>query len=331
MDCGRAEEILLAAADGLASPDEVAEAETHCKSCPRCARLQHGLRLLAEAPKPQAPEAVTEAVLAAVREERSALEERAAIAHPLEPAGLPGRWRWAGWERRFAGFAAAAAIVIVGLVAVGIALPRLVPAPQEAAVKQAPSNYGGAGSDTLAAPQAPETTSEAYDDRTAAAAPPYIVLDGMVYRLVEDRSRPSAATTAGVVTSALDEATSEPATMTAYADPFDSHLVWVQAPDGRTLTFRLVTRTYAGDEFALESGSDVLRFGEWPTLPQRFAPPASPDGSPTFRYFGFDDRGVRIYVPSGARPLDGFAVAPGTSPDDPAAGNPNWTWWSRID
>lgn len=331
MDCGRAEEILLAAADGLTSPDELAQAEAHCGSCPRCARLRHGLRLLAEASRPQAPEAVTEAVLAAVREERSALEERATAVHSLEPAGFPGRWRWTGWERRFAGFAAAAAIVIVGLVAIGIALPRLAPAPREAAVEQAPSNYGGAGSDTLAAPQASETASEAYDDRAAAAAPPYVVLDGMVYRLADDRSRPSAATTSGVVTSALDGATSEPATMAAYADPFDTHLIWIQAPDGRTLTFRLVTRTYAGDEFALESGSDVLRFGEWPTLPQRFAPPASPDGSPTFRYFGFDDRGVRIYAQPGVRSLDGFAVAPGTAPDDPAAGNPNWTWWSRID
>jgi len=155
----------------------------------------------------------------------------------------------------------------------------------------------------------------------------------MVYRLVEDRSLPSAAATAGVVTSALDDAASEPTTMPAYADPIDPHLIWVQTHDGRTLAFRLVTRTYAGDEFALESGSGVLRFGEWPTLPQRFAPPTSSDGSPTFRYFGFDDRGVRIYVPAGARPrpLDGFAVAPGTSPDDPAAGNPNWTWWSRVD
>lgn len=330
MDCARAEEIILAAADGLTSPEEVAEAEAHCGSCPTCSRLQRGLRLLAETPRPRAPETVTETVLAAIRAAQSRTEERAVAVHALEPAGMPGRWRWAGWERRFAGFAAAAAIVIVGLVAVGIALPRLAPAPQEAAVKQAPPNYG-VDSGTLAAPQAPETAGEASSDRVAAAAPPYVVLDGMVYQLADESARPSAAATAGAVTSALDDPASEPATMPAYADPVDRHLIWVQTHDGRTLTFRLVTRTYAGDEFALESGSEIRRFGEWPTLPSRFARPTSPDGSPTFRYFGFDDRGVRIYVPSGARPLDGFAIAPGTAPDDPAAGNPDWTWWSRVD
>lgn len=331
MDCMRAQEIFLAAADGLVPEDDLAHAEAHCAACPECARLRDGLHLLSAAPKPRAPETLAHAVLATVRAERARAAERPAAPASPESAGLPGRWRWMGWERRFAGFAAAAAIVIAGLVAVGIALPRLAPPPQEAAVKPAGPQHGSAGPEMLSTPQAPDTSSESYDYRAAAAAPPYIALDGLVYRLSEDRARPSAATTIGVVTSALDDAASEPATMAAYADTFDAHLIWVQAPDGRTLTFRLVTRTYAGDEFALESGSDVLRFGQWPTLPPRFARPASSDGSPTFRYFGFDDRGVRIYVPSGARPLEGFAVAPGTAPDDPAAGNPDWTWWSRID
>ncbi|MCX8007050.1 MAG: hypothetical protein N3B11_02930, partial [Coriobacteriia bacterium] len=133
------------------------------------------------------------------------------------------------------------------------------------------------------------------------------------------------------VVTALDDPASEPATATAYAEPLDKRTIWLRAADGRTLAFRLVTRTYANDEYALASGGVVARFGEWPTLPQRFAPPTSPDGSPTFRFFGSDDRGVRIYVPPGGRPQDGFAIAPGTPESDPAAGNPWWTWWTPLD
>jgi hypothetical protein len=44
-----------------------------------------------------------------------------------------------------------------------------------------------------------------------------------------------------------------------------------------------------------------------------------------------DDRGREVFVPFGAYVSGGFALAPGTPADDPAAGNPNWTWWEPID
>jgi hypothetical protein len=247
---------------------------------------------------------------------------------------MPARSRWRGWERRFAGFAAAAAIVIVGLVAVGLSLPRVATESATTVVESAQDR----GAPKSAAPLGAEPTAEsnygAAQASAVASAPPYVTLDGLVFRLESvERAMPSSLATAGVVTSALDRPESEPTTMAALADPAEPSVttIWLTAPDGRILRFRLVTRSYAGDAFALESGTPITRFGEWPTLPARFAPPASPDGSPTFRYFGSDDRRVRIYVPAGARPLDGFAVAPGTTEDDPARGNPNWTWWVRLD
>lgn len=339
MDCERALEILLEAADGLAAPEAVAEAEAHCETCAECARVRAGLKLLASAPAPKAPAGLVDAVLEAVRDERQRAVEHAAAAvttaTPPEPASMPARWRWQGWERRFAGFAAAAAIVVVGLVAVGLAIPRVASVSQQAIVKSA-DEYGA--EKTVEPPLAtqPQTESSYGDVRasTIASAPPYVTLEGMVFVLDGvERSSPSSLATAGAVVSALDDPDSDPATMTVLAEPVEPSptAIWVAAPDGRILRFRLVTRSYAGDAFALESGTPIARFGEWPTLPARFAPPTAPDGSPTFRYFGSDDGGVRIYVPAGARPLDGFAVAPGTSPDDPAAGNPNWTWWVRLD
>lgn len=347
MDCERAIEILLEAEDGSAPAEASAEVEAHCDACPKCARLRAGLASLAAAPEPTAPPGLVDTILSAIGDERgrvaaqaAALEAAAqtttggASVRSFEPARMPARWRWYGWERRFAGFAAAAAIIIVGLVVVGLSLPRVVRQPGTAIVESAQDRDASKSEQPAGVEAPPENAHAGAEDSETASAPPYVTLEGMVfaYEGVE-RTLPSSLATAGVIVSALDDQASAPATLTALAEHAEPSptTIWLQLDGGRVLRFRLVTRTYAGDAFALESGSPIARFGEWPTLPTRFARPTSADGSPSFRYFGSDDRGVRIYVPVGVYPLDGFSVPPGTAPDDPAAGNPDWTWWVRFD
>jgi hypothetical protein len=43
-----------------------------------------------------------------------------------------------------------------------------------------------------------------------------------------------------------------------------------------------------------------------------------------------DDAGVTVFSRIGEVPDRGFAIAPGTPSGDPAAGNPNWTWWLPV-
>ena len=91
-----------------------------------------------------------------------------------------------------------------------------------------------------------------------------------------------------------------------------------------------MTRVLSGKTFQLTTGTPITRFGEWPTLPSQYPQPTQPDGSPTFRQSGADATGVAAYAPPGGPPEDGFAIAPGSSPNDPAGGNPNWTWWTPL-
>jgi hypothetical protein len=82
--------------------------------------------------------------------------------------------------------------------------------------------------------------------------------------------------------------------------------------------------------YQLAAGNAIERFGEWPQLPVRFQAPASPDGSPTFVIASGDALGVQTYTAKGVPQTQGFAVAPGTPGADPAASNPNWTWWEPM-
>ncbi|MCX8007051.1 MAG: hypothetical protein N3B11_02935, partial [Coriobacteriia bacterium] len=204
MDCERAIEILVEGPGVPPSDEDRAQAEAHCAECPKCARIRRGLALVDAAARPAAPPHLVDAIMDAVREQRemSQVEQRVlsgpAAPRPPEPAGLPSRWRWQGWERRFAGFAAAAAVVIAGLVALGLGLPRATQAPHKAVLQESV----GTGAPEAAVTEHPygdEATAalDAYRGTTA-AAPPFVVLDGLVYRMTdEDLRLPSSATTAG--------------------------------------------------------------------------------------------------------------------------------------
>ncbi len=71
-------------------------------------------------------------------------------------------------------------------------------------------------------------------------------------------------------------------------------------------------------------------FGKWPLPPPGLPMPTQEDGSPVFKASVVDDHGQRIYVAEEGYPREGIAIAPNTSSNDPAAGNPNWTWWEPI-
>ena len=159
---------------------------------------------------------------------------------------------------------------------------------------------------------------------TAAA---YVVVDGIIYSPTGTRHVDEAALiSATPVLTALGTGT-DPISLPAYRVTNEPENAVLRTADGSYLGLSAITRTFGRKRFVLESGTILTAYGQWPMLPARFTPPSGADGAPAFSFFGKDDIGARIYVPAGGQPTEGFAVAPGSTPDDPAAGNPNWTWW----
>jgi hypothetical protein len=162
-----------------------------------------------------------------------------------------------------------------------------------------------------------------------ASAPSYIALDGAVW-IVRGTGEvdESVLATAGTVTT--DLGTGSPVSQPAYHVGTDESILWVREGDDGYLWFERVTRTLGRRLYGLVTGSGLVLFGDWPSLPDRFAPPETPDGAPSFRFLGSDDLGVNVYVPVDGTAEEGIAVPPDQAPDDPAAGNPQWTWWEPV-
>ncbi len=151
-----------------------------------------------------------------------------------------------------------------------------------------------------------------------------------VYVAVTASADRSALTTVGTVSSALDSETEPASSRTVLQVAGQPDTIYVEESDGDLLGFRLVTRRFAGRDYALNSDPVIDRFGQWPALPSRIPPPAATDGSPTFQQGGVDERGMRVYRFVGMSEDAGFAIAPDSPAGDPAAGNPNWTWWTPV-
>jgi hypothetical protein len=112
----------------------------------------------------------------------------------------------------------------------------------------------------------------------------------------------------------------------------DPDIIFIPAPSGSDgsgtyVAFKRVERDRDGKTYVLQSGGSLTAFGAWPALPSNLPTPTASDGYPTFVPAGRDDSGLEIFAPSGDSPDKGFAVPPATAGADPAAGNPNWTWW----
>jgi hypothetical protein len=332
MNCAEIQELLSVVADG-ASDDAVrgVEARTHCDTCPQCARFRGVICLSGQASAPAAPPDLVNSLVVLARDEAARL--RAEGAEGPIPLPLTGQTanRRVAWLPRLTAYVAAAAVVVVSVTALSLSMGRL--------------DGQKATEDTALAPEtalrgaAPTTTPEngaSAEERAAAdatarvAAPSYVTLDGRIFRLVGPATvAPSALTTAGVVASAFDT-TGPTGAFTAWYVRSDRTRIFVERTLGSLTSFEAVVRSFGAVPYQLVSGGALDAYGIWPSLPSRFAPPTEADGSPTFRYLGTDDLGSSVYVPAGGRIADGFAVAPGTAPADPAAGNPNWTWWQPL-
>ncbi len=343
MECAEVMRLFSAAEDGeRVSAGAIALANAHCDHCKECAAFRATLLLLRATPAPTAPESLVDRIVAAIPTPALAEAEPDAPVATQSPAPVPvapvnpvarrphrpGRTLTLRWT------AAAAAAVV--LIAIGVTSAhmlggiRMGAANDSTTSAQSDGSYAGSATAESAAdvaPPAADDTSEP-DARTGVAATAdiasFITVDGVVYELAETPApEPSGLTTIGVTTSSL--AAEGMAATHAVFGAGDDATCYVRH-DGRYLGFVRVSRTYDETEYVLVTDAALTRFGEWPTLPARFSQPVTADGSPVFRLAGFDDRGVNVYRDvAGAEP--GIAIAPGTSSDDPARGNPGWTWW----
>jgi len=344
VDCLRTAEVIMAERDGEpVTAEEAASAHQHCASCAECTAFAATLDRLSAISAPRASAELVERLVAMSAEAAADIREAEIASRALAEAGLASapapeetrglRLVTGRWTPRFSAFAAAAAVVLVALGVGAIGLTGMFGARQagsdDSLVLESVDTptEDGTRSETMATAPAPLEYGAA--DRSALTAPPYVAFRQTVWvqELLADTA-PSGLTTAGVVISSLSES-GEAAEHTAFLTA-DGSALWVARDDGGYAVFSPVIRTVGLKRYALASEVDLPRFGMWPSLPSRFATPQRADGSPSFAYFGFDDLNRDIYVPINGRIEDGFALPP-SGPDDPAGGNPGWTWWVPAD
>lgn len=343
----------ISAAPGPVVPDAVidatlaaiSQAAAERAAAERFEAMQREVDLLAAAdvlPEPVAllaepPVAATEAPVAAAATERPAPSERPvwipAIGTSAKPSwirSLSDRFSHLSDSVKWAGIGAAGALAATALIAfviVGLsggARPTSVAGTSETDT----AATGGAGL-TYAPRQSGATTTKPTAP-VVTTPPDYVMFETRVYTpgaLLADSS--TATPTIGTLKTAFATGGGVQ-TVPVYASPLKDGSIVVSGPDGFRL-YSPIVRRMSGKRYQLVAGGELERFGTWPTLPQRFPTPQNPDGSPTFAAAGTDSLGVSVYAPSGQPVSSGFAVAPGTSASDPAAGNPNWTWWEPIE
>jgi hypothetical protein len=324
MECSEAQQMISAAYDGEQQDARVVErAKEHCRACAECADFVTTLAAIHRLPAPEMPAPALERMLGALRDEYPLEAEQTVAASPeIREAPRPRVPVWASW-------AAAAAVLLVAAGVITTQGVRYLLQPSDSAdtvgeismMEPSGDRQAEEGIEGDLAASEPAATDDAL---TAAVGPSYVVFGRDVYRLVTSDGDPPSGAQIGSVTSSLD--TGGPAaTYAVYGDP-PSDTIVVASDDTTFLRFEPVVRTLRGTPYALRSGS-IATFGQWPSLPAGIPEPSAPDGSPVFIAAGTDDVGVTVFVRPGTDPSAGFAVAPGTSPTDPAAGNTGWTWW----
>lgn len=347
MDCLHAAEILSAALDGeTVSPGSVAHAREHAARCPECAALLATMDRVSNAPHSGAPETLIARIIDAARSEANARTDAEAGEAQVAPAtGVPGPLepvrprqrvtpRW--WQPHYTPLASAAAVVLVvsavsTYVLVQMAGPSTESTTADSIEIALTDEYAGEESARQDRGATPEDNAAATMVAPGLSAPSYIGWDGTAWVRVDGATPDEASlSNAGTVESDLGEpsGTTSREVLTSATDP---GAIFVRATDSSLIRFAQVTRTLGGRTYVLAAGVPIAVSGTWPALPSRFSIPAASDGSPEFIPGGTDDRGREVFVPIGADASGGFALAPGTTPDDPAAGNPNWTWWEPVE
>jgi negative regulator of sigma E activity len=356
MDCRAAEIALSALSDGaIADPDEATAVREHCAGCESCSRYADALRALRGLASPSAPIDLADRIAAAVASEAAALTAAVPAtaaaagvltteAAPLAPdkptagpeavgrtplkavlladAPIPG-WlnRSRLWTLTGTIALSAATIVVAIVVSQNVSMRSQMDQLALENAKLAPTSDSApvSGAASPSAPAAPTSS---------ATAPDYILYRGGVFvGGASVDATASSVTTEGTVLTSLGSA-ALPTQVITLRMATDPRAVVLRLPGGACRRFDPVTRTYGGRLFQLQSGATISRFGEWPRLIGSVPEPTAADGSPALRRYGLDSTGVPVYVRVGASPESGFAVAPGTQPSDPAAGNPFWTWWA---
>jgi hypothetical protein len=110
----------------------------------------------------------------------------------------------------------------------------------------------------------------------------------------------------------------------------DPGVVYAENDAGELQRFVEVTRVYKDTVYRLQS-AQIAAYGDWPALPPGIPRPVPEDaanGAPAFALDGNDTTGTPVYHRVGSDRRSGIAIPPNTPSPDPAAGNPNWTWWA---
>jgi hypothetical protein len=255
---------------------------------------------------------------------------------PFVPAAAPSaqerflsRFPWFVGPVRWATYGAAAALAASALIAFVVVGMQGGPSPANTASSQsqAPLDLTFSGQGNTSAPPAAGAAPAPAQAPVPASAPDYVIYKDFVYApgaLLADSS--SATPTIGTLLTAF-AAPGAPQSVTVFRSPLTDGSIVVKGPDGLRL-FTPVTRMMSSVRYQLTSGKPIDRFGTWPVLPDRFPAPTNSAGTPSFVAAGTDSLGVTVFSATGRPVTEGFAIAPGTPTSDPAAGNPNWTWWS---
>jgi len=335
MECLRTQATVSAMHDGEHVTDENAEAaRAHIAECGPCRSFEADLDRLADLSGPAAPDGLVDRVMvavAAIAAERVADEQVSAVAEMpaiLKEEPASPRFTWFTERTRLGvyGAMAVAASVLVLVAMLSLRGPGTPPATESSTA----TNSAGSADLTFSGKTATAPVTAAPAPTPApASAPDYVTFKERVYApsaLLADST--VATPSLGTVSTAFASAAS-PSQVPAYRSPVADGSIVIKGPDGARV-YVPVFRMFNSTKYQMVAGNAVDRFGTWPELPSRFPAPSSPNGSPTFTAAGSDALGVRIYTARDVPQAQGFAIAPGTPGTDPAASNPNWTWWEPL-
>jgi hypothetical protein len=344
MDCIDAQRVISETLDKeAASPESMALARQHCKSCSQCADFVRALvRVQGYAP-PQPPADLTDRVMATVRAQatRNAAAPTDTTEQP-RPASIPSAQPAGALERLIAFLTAPRnrrAVAIWSTAAVALFVVATITAVD--GIKQITSDTvvtrqsEQAATDSMsalsAAPESPvpDTGYAETAPQPASAAPNYTVVNGIVYLATGPASGVDVTTLKPVGTAQSSLDVGGVSTSRQVLGLNDLARVYIVDSEGVLLGFDRVTRQYDGKAFALASG-ELPAYGIWPTLPAGVSQPSNPSGVPEYVSVGTDAAGVEVFKQVAGDVSSGIAVAPGTPPSDPAAANPGWTWWVPV-
>lgn len=240
-------------------------------------------------------------------------------------------------RRQLVAWGSAAAILLV-VVGVSAAL-RVMQVVSGESTSGAPTDLAQVVAPQVAAPtiageSAAASASKGADatsmDRSStASASLYVVFDGGVYVHQGVSPQPKGELSTSGQTRVAFDASTPRATRPVYTGTA-ADAVYVENDAGELQRFVLVKRTYKDAVYRLRS-ADIEEYGAWPMIPPGVplpVPENNADGSPVFALDGNDSAGTPVYRRIGTDSETGIAIAPGTPVNDPAAGNPNWTWWT---